>query len=80
MHEPVDLKAERMKRQTSSESATSASASGRTAEEQEELEQLNAALLAAQVLALADAGLAQRLEAYRAERSAAVADFPSGAD
>ena len=41
---------------------------------------VNAALLAAQVLALADAGLAQRLEAYRAERSAAVADFPSGAD
>ena len=47
VHEPVDLKAERMKRQTSSESAASASQSGRTAEEQEELEQLNAALLAA---------------------------------
>ena len=42
VHEPVDLKAERMKRQTSSESAASASQSGRTAEEQEELEQLNA--------------------------------------
>ena len=36
----------------------------------------NAALLAAQVLALADENLAARLEAWRAARTAAVAEFP----
>jgi 5-(carboxyamino)imidazole ribonucleotide mutase len=36
----------------------------------------NAALLAAQVLALSDAKLAARLEEWRASRSAAVAEFP----
>ncbi len=37
----------------------------------------NAALLAASVLALNDAGIAERLDAYRAERTKAVAEFPS---
>ncbi len=37
----------------------------------------NAALLAAAVLALSDAGLADRLDAWRAARTAAVADKPS---
>lgn len=37
---------------------------------------INAALLAAAVLALADAPLAARLEAYRASQSAAVAERP----
>lgn len=36
----------------------------------------NAGLLAAQILALADAGLTKRIEAYRAKRTAAVADAP----
>jgi 5-(carboxyamino)imidazole ribonucleotide mutase len=36
----------------------------------------NAGLLAAQILALADASLAKRVEAYRAKRTAAVADAP----
>lgn len=38
---------------------------------------VNAALLAASVLALADDGLAGRLDSYRAEQTASVADFPS---
>jgi 5-(carboxyamino)imidazole ribonucleotide mutase len=38
---------------------------------------VNAALLAASVLALGDDALAQRLEAWRAARSAAVAETPS---
>ncbi|MEX0922718.1 MAG: 5-(carboxyamino)imidazole ribonucleotide mutase [Rhodovibrionaceae bacterium] len=37
----------------------------------------NAALLAAAVLALSDAGLAQRLDAWRAAQSEAVAEHPS---
>lgn len=37
---------------------------------------VNAALLAAAVLALADPALAERLEAYRAEQTAAVAEEP----
>jgi 5-(carboxyamino)imidazole ribonucleotide mutase len=37
---------------------------------------VNAALLAAQVLALSDDGLAARLEAYRAQQTAAVAETP----
>jgi 5-(carboxyamino)imidazole ribonucleotide mutase len=37
---------------------------------------VNAALLAAAVLALSDEGLAERLAAWRAERSAAVAERP----
>jgi len=37
---------------------------------------VNAALLAASVLALSDAGVAERLEAWRAERSGAVAEEP----
>ncbi len=36
----------------------------------------NAALLAAQVLALSDPDLAQRVDAYRAKRTASVADAP----
>jgi len=36
----------------------------------------NAGLLAAQILALVDASLAKRVEAYRAKRTAAVADAP----
>ena len=36
----------------------------------------NAALLAAQVLALSDEGLAKRIEAYRAERAANVPEAP----
>jgi len=36
----------------------------------------NAGLLAAQILALADINLAKRVEAYRAKRTAAVADAP----
>ena len=36
----------------------------------------NAGLLAAQILALADAGVADRVEAYRAARTAAVAEVP----
>jgi 5-(carboxyamino)imidazole ribonucleotide mutase len=36
----------------------------------------NAGLLAAQILALADTGLAKRVEAYRAKRTAAVAEAP----
>jgi 5-(carboxyamino)imidazole ribonucleotide mutase len=35
---------------------------------------INAALLAASVLALADSGLAQRLEAWRAKQTAAVGE------
>jgi 5-(carboxyamino)imidazole ribonucleotide mutase len=38
---------------------------------------VNAALLASAVLALSDAALAARLEAWRAERTAAVAERPS---
>jgi 5-(carboxyamino)imidazole ribonucleotide mutase len=38
---------------------------------------VNAALLAAAVLALSDPDLAERLEAWRAERTASVADRPS---
>lgn len=38
---------------------------------------VNAALLAAAVLALSDGGLAARLDAWRAERTAAVAERPS---
>ena len=38
---------------------------------------VNAALLAAAVLALSDAALAGRLDAWRARQSAAVADFPA---
>jgi 5-(carboxyamino)imidazole ribonucleotide mutase len=38
---------------------------------------VNAALLAASVLALADAALAERLEAWRAKQTAAVAERPS---
>ena len=37
---------------------------------------INAGLLAAQILALADAALAKRVEAYRAKRTASVADAP----
>ena len=37
---------------------------------------INAALLAAGILALADAGVAQRLEAFRAEQTAAVGEHP----
>ena len=37
---------------------------------------VNAALLAAAVLALGDAGLAERLDAYRARQTAAVAEHP----
>jgi 5-(carboxyamino)imidazole ribonucleotide mutase len=37
---------------------------------------INAGLLAAQILALGDAGLSKRVEAYRAKRTAAVADAP----
>src|SRR5271165_527314 len=40
---------------------------------------VNAALLAAAVLALSDQGLAQRLEAWRAARTAAVAERPQDA-
>jgi phosphoribosylaminoimidazole carboxylase PurE protein len=40
---------------------------------------LNAALLAAQILALSDAALAERLRAYRAEQTRAVLDDPSNA-
>jgi 5-(carboxyamino)imidazole ribonucleotide mutase len=36
----------------------------------------NAGLLAAQILALADAALAKRVEAYRAKRTASVAEAP----
>ena len=36
----------------------------------------NAALLAAQILALSDPALAQRIEAFRAKQTAAVADAP----
>jgi len=39
----------------------------------------NAGLLAAQILALADAALLKRIEAYRAKRTAAVADAPRDA-
>ena len=39
----------------------------------------NAGLLAAQILALADAGVADRVEAYRAARTAAVAEVPNEA-
>ncbi|MEZ5812304.1 MAG: 5-(carboxyamino)imidazole ribonucleotide mutase [Rhizobiaceae bacterium] len=38
---------------------------------------VNSALLAAAVLALADDGVAERLEAYRAGLTASVAEFPS---
>jgi 5-(carboxyamino)imidazole ribonucleotide mutase len=41
---------------------------------------INAALLAAQVLALSDPGLATRLEAWRASRTAAIAEFPQPGD
>jgi 5-(carboxyamino)imidazole ribonucleotide mutase len=37
---------------------------------------VNAALLAASVLALADAGLAERLDAWRERQSASVAERP----
>ncbi len=37
---------------------------------------VNSALLAAAVLALADDGVAERLEAYRADLTASVAEFP----
>ena len=37
---------------------------------------INAGLLAAQILALGDAGLSKRVVAYRAKRTAAVADAP----
>jgi 5-(carboxyamino)imidazole ribonucleotide mutase len=37
---------------------------------------INAGLLAAQILALADAALAKRVEAYRAKRTASVAEAP----
>ena len=40
---------------------------------------INAALLAAAVLALSDAGLAERLEAWRAAQTAKVAEEPSDA-
>ncbi len=40
---------------------------------------VNAALLAAAVLALSDPGLADRLDAYRASQTAAVAEAPSDA-
>jgi 5-(carboxyamino)imidazole ribonucleotide mutase len=40
---------------------------------------VNAALLAAAILATADAALAQRLEAFRAAQTAAVAEAPTGA-
>jgi 5-(carboxyamino)imidazole ribonucleotide mutase len=39
----------------------------------------NAGLLAAQILALADGNLAKRIEAYRAKRTAAVAEAPKDA-
>jgi 5-(carboxyamino)imidazole ribonucleotide mutase len=39
---------------------------------------VNAALLAASVLALIDADLARRLDAYRAKQADAVAERPSG--
>jgi 5-(carboxyamino)imidazole ribonucleotide mutase len=39
---------------------------------------INAALLAASILALSDAGLASRLDAWRKEQSASVAERPSG--
>ena len=38
---------------------------------------VNAALLAASILALSDAGIAQRLDAYRAEQTASVSDAPA---
>ena len=38
----------------------------------------NAGLLAAAVLALSDTGIATRLDAMRAERTAAVGEFPAG--
>ncbi|UZF90224.1 5-(carboxyamino)imidazole ribonucleotide mutase [Bosea sp. NBC_00550] len=38
---------------------------------------VNAALLAAAVLALSDAGLAERLDAYRARQSAGIAERPN---
>jgi 5-(carboxyamino)imidazole ribonucleotide mutase len=38
---------------------------------------INAAILAASVLALSDAGLAERLDAWRARQTAAVAEAPS---
>jgi len=37
---------------------------------------INAALLAAAVIALEDEGVAERLDAFRAEQTAAVADAP----
>jgi len=37
---------------------------------------INAGLIAAQILALADAALAKRVEAYRAKRTASVAEAP----
>ena len=37
---------------------------------------INAALLAASVLALSDAGLSTRLETWRAKQTAEVAEFP----
>jgi 5-(carboxyamino)imidazole ribonucleotide mutase len=40
---------------------------------------VNAALLAAAILALSDAGLAQRLDAYRAKQTAAVPEAPGPA-
>ncbi len=39
----------------------------------------NAGLLAGQILALADAALQSRIEAYRAKRTAAVAETPKDA-
>lgn len=41
---------------------------------------INAAILAASVLALSDEGLAKRLESWRAAQTAAVADKPKDAD
>ena len=41
---------------------------------------VNAALLACSILALSDEALAARLEAWRAERTAAVAERPEGGD
>jgi 5-(carboxyamino)imidazole ribonucleotide mutase len=39
---------------------------------------INAALLAAAILALSDAGVAKRLEAWRAKQTKAVANRPKG--
>jgi 5-(carboxyamino)imidazole ribonucleotide mutase len=44
-----------------------------------EMGAVNAGLLAGQILGLADAGIMQRVEAYRAQRTAAVAEAPKDA-